>query len=566
MATLKHPPASKAKPAKGGVSTSQRVRALLNELQQLFNEDNQADARRNGNTLNKAPAKVAVDETVLIRTFEDDPFQKAIAGADPVAAEAVTQEVPTSEHELLRTEILGDQPDPLEYDPSTREFRFWNAAAALARGIDFWASVLPEGTRWSTDSGPMRVNLDAGVDLNAFYARSDGLKFFHDEVEGNAVFSGESPDVVCHELGHAILDALKPELFDATSLEVASFHEAFGDMSGMLSALQLESMRKFVLDQTAGDLRLNSRLSQMARELGWAIRQFAPTAVDRDSLRNAANSFFYQDPADLPPEAPASELSSEPHSFSRIFSGAFLDVLAGMFETSPSGNPDDEGDRLAAVTTDAGRLLVEGVRVAPVGSGYYRQVAAGMIQADQSLFNGQYRSALSSAFVRRGILAPESAVALARDLKTHAGQAFGVTTSAARARHLHFEGDNEGYKKTGQDAPALPLRPLATRFGVTFYVHMPAEPHRFGVSAAAITGGAAEGTNSEDDARSFVEDLIQLDRIADDTAGGVLPVELLAPGEDYPSDKTHHLVKSDGRVVLKRRHFDCGCRQWRIGR
>ena len=66
----------------------------------------------------------------------------------------------------------------------------------------------------------------------------------HGSAAGRTVFSGESPDVVCHELGHAILDSLKPQLFDAASMEVAAFHESFGDMSASLSALQLPSLRE----------------------------------------------------------------------------------------------------------------------------------------------------------------------------------------------------------------------------------------------------------------------------------------------------------------------------------
>jgi hypothetical protein len=61
------------------------------------------------------------------------------------------------------------------------------------------------------------VALDFGIDLNAFYDRQ-GLKFFHGSAAGRTVFSGESPDVVCHELGHAVLDSLKPQLFDAPNI------------------------------------------------------------------------------------------------------------------------------------------------------------------------------------------------------------------------------------------------------------------------------------------------------------------------------------------------------------
>lgn len=516
-----------------------------------------------GKGLKAGPRAAAVEPAVQVRVYEDDPFREAIAGRDPVPAEPVPADQPANDHDLLQTAIRGAQPDPDLYEPGTREFLFWNATAALARGVNFWAPLLPAGTHWSTFQEPMPVDLDGGVDLNAFYSRPDGLVFFHDTVEGNVVFSVESADVVCHELGHAVLDALKPELFDAASLEVAAFHEAFGDISGMLSALQQPAVREFVLEQTDGDLALNSRLSQLARELGWAIRTFAPTAVEVDCLRNAANAFFYRDPADLPPTAPASALSSGPHSFGRVFTGAFLDALAAMFEVGPDAPVGGDAEALGAVAVDAGRLLVEGIRVAPVGSGYYSQVAAGMVQADQALSDGRYRAALTSSFVRRGVLAPESAVTLCRDLRDGGGAAFGVA-AAGRGRHLRFDGDNEGFKKTAQDAPALPVRPLATRFGVTIHAHLPAEPKRFGVVSASVGGGAERSRSAEEDARSFVEDLIQQGRIDTRDAPGAIPDELLPPGDPYPADLTHRLVEEDGKVVLKRRHFDCGlCRRHR---
>jgi hypothetical protein len=438
----------------------------------------------------------------------------------------------------------------------------------LARAINFWGPLLPNGTQWSTNEQPMQVNLDEGEDFNAFYARDSGLNFFHGEVDQVAppvtVFSGASPDVTCHELGHAILDAVKPELFDAMSLEPPAFHEAFGDMSSMLSALQLPSLRDFVLQQTGGQLNSNSRLSRLARQLGWAIRvQDDPTAVDSDCLRNTSNKFFYQDPTGLPPTAPATQLSSEPHSFSRVFSGAFLDVLAAMFKIGPANFSGSDSDKLLAVTGDAGRLLIEGVRVASVAPAFYSQVAAGMIQADQSLTAGRYRTAITSSFVQRGILSPTAAVSLVRALREHSDR-FGVT---GRARQqLQFEGENEGYKKTAQDAPSLPLRPLMTRFGAALHVHMPIEGARFPVAAAALTGGSEQISSGEEDAHSSVEDLIQLDKIDHKGATDAIPAELTSPGEAPPSDKTHYLVREDGKTVIRRHHFDCGFRGCRHGR
>ena len=348
-------------------------------------------------------------------------------------AKPILLPLPVNSQPLLKTQINAPQPPPSQYKPGTGQFRYWNAEASLARGINLWGPILPSGTQWSTMFQPMQVALDRGADFNAFYARDSGLNFFHglvDKVNPNVTaYSGDSPHVVCHELGHAILDAVKPELFDAMSTEIAAFHEAFGDMSSMLSALQLPSLRDYVLKETGGVLNTNSRFSQLARQLGWAIRvEFGPAYVDYDCLRNTANSFFYRDPADLPPSAPATSLSSEPHSFSRVFSGEFLDVLAGMFKIGPSSPAADQSSELAAVSLDAGTLLIDGIRLATVGPNFYSQVAAGMVQADKTLNSGRYASALVSSFVKRGILDTSSAVALLRNLGApKSSRTFGVT-------------------------------------------------------------------------------------------------------------------------------------------
>jgi hypothetical protein len=293
--------------------------------------------------------------------------------------------------------------------------------------------------------------------------------------------------------------------------------------------------------------------------LGWAIRQLSPTAVDPDCLRNAANRFFYQDPDDLPPSAPSSQLASEPHSFSRVFTGAFLDALARMLTTLGPVTSDN----LLAVSRDMGQLLIDGVHLAPITSGYYSQVAAAIVQADQARFNGRYRAALTSGFVQHGILAPAAAAGLARAAVPNmvpaavpSAAAFAMTSfPAGQNVRLSLGQESEGYRNTAQDAPALPTRPLTTRFGMELEVHAPLEQPRFSVaSAAAPTRGA------DDEAHAFVEDLIQLGRIdAEPTAMG-MGKELVSLSSRSQSKKTHTLVPTrDGKYLLKRLHFNCGC-------
>src|SRR6185369_2078031 len=313
----------------------------------------------------KKPTKKPGGSTAgaTVACWEDDPGDpRTQPPRQPIVVAA-----PNVSASPLPFKIAGTAPAAKVYPAGTASFRYFAAAAALRRTASFWGSIIPSGTQWELGK-TLPVILDDGVDLNAFYTRGDfqdapGLHFFHATVGGRTFFSGESPDVVCHEMGHAVLDAIRPQLFNAQTIEAAAFHEAMGDISAMLSSLQVPSFRQAVFAETAGMLNRASRLSRLAEQLGAAIRVGHPDVVEPDCLRNAVNSFFYRDPQLLPPSAPAGQLSSEPHSFSRVFSGAFLDVLAGMFKLQ--GNPPTVDD-LVPTTQDAARLLVAGILAAPV--------------------------------------------------------------------------------------------------------------------------------------------------------------------------------------------------------
>ena len=566
MATPKMQTASRSKNASGDIAvTVTRLKAALeaavDELQRLTLDASNDNSPAPG----KVGPKAAPDgATAQIAIWEDDPFLSTADGSQPVAAQTINVEVPENTQPLLQSEIVGPKPEPGLFEPMSSEFRYWNADCALTRGINFWGPLLPAGTKWTTAQQPLAVQLDEAVDFNAFYARDNGLNFFHgvvDKVNPQVTaYSGESPDVVCHELGHAILDAVKPELFDAMSVEVAAFHEAFGDMSSTLSALQLDSFRHFVLNQTGGQLNLNSRLSQLARQLGWAIRvEFGPNEADNDCLRNTSNSFFYQDPNGLPPTGPANQLTSEPHSFSRVFSGAFLDVLAGMFRIGPAGSLATDSAKLLTISFDAGKLLIEGDAPCLRWTGL---LCAGCRGNGTSRPDLEWWS-LSDGADQQLCPAPESCRPRQRFPWFGTYRRTEAKSSESQALLLAAFGNcslRETMRATRR--PLMTLRPclcpLTTRFGVTIHVHMAADPSRFGVAGASVAGGLEKMLSPEEDARFFVEDLVQLDEISHDNASGVMPAELTSPRGMDAGYKTHRLVNEQGKTVLKRHHFTCG--------
>jgi hypothetical protein len=466
-------------------------------------------------------------DPVTIEAWEDDPVAAPLEHQPPMN-QPVGHGQPSFDAPKFPVGVVGKQPPADSYHVGTEEFRYWVLADALARGAAYWSARVPDGTTWQAGNGPRLMAVpDEGLDLNAYYDRN-GLHFFHDSVRGTDVFSGESPDVVCHELGHAVLDAIKPQLFDVASIEAAAFHESFGDMSAILSALQLDSVREQVLAETNGLPHTASRLSRLAENLGWAIRQLIPDSGDAGCLRSAVNSFYYLAPASLPPRAPASSLSSEPHSFSRVFTAAFFRMLGGMFFRQ---NQQDSAGLLKA-SEDAGKLLIEGVRRASVVPAFYAQVAAQMIVADTALFHGRYRRVIAAAFVGTGVLSVSSAAALDED-----------TRSRAMAELEDAESD---------ELPRLPLTGRSYGLSSDLMVNAATQPRRIGAASGLPDSGEATAPPADEAADSFVVDLIRRGRI--DAPEEVLGDAPIVAG----SYTTHEIRPSDGALELRRIRFDCG--------
>ncbi|MCE9519542.1 MAG: hypothetical protein K8R87_08330 [Verrucomicrobia bacterium] len=345
-----------------------------------------------------APAAKKSRSLAPILAWQDDPESGLKAEKRPGATLTLTP---------LPLQIEGSQPAPAVYSPGTANFRYWTGADALHRAKEFWRQHLPDGGAWHGGS-TLSVNLDAGEDLNAYYDRQS-ISFFHGTVSGRTIYTGESADIISHEFGHAVLDSLRPDLWDATLDEVAAFHESFGDISAILCALQLPEVRAAVLKETGGRLWHTSLISRIAEQFGKAVHSINPQSAPADCLRNAVNNFFYRDPMYLPPTAPDDQLSSEPHSFSRVFTAGFFEAMSAMLKiVSPKPN---EGD-LLKVANDAGALLSKAAQAAALSAAFYSEVAAQIIWADSTLFEGKYDDALRSAFVRRGLLSLEAARSL----------------------------------------------------------------------------------------------------------------------------------------------------------
>jgi hypothetical protein len=462
-----------------------------------------------------------------IKIYEDDPGY-------PVPGTLVDADVPA----------IGGVPFAFKFDSAeqlkdpdrtTAGFRYWNAAAALRRGVDFWAPLVSRG-KWHR--GPtLGVFLDKGEDLNSNYDRQS-LNFYHRKLRNRGqpdvdIYAGASPDLLCHELGHAILDAIRPQLWHTNSHEIAAFHESFGDMSAILCSLQLESMRKSILQDTGGHLFTNSRLSRIAEQFGAAVRAEKPGSAEPDCLRNAFNPFNYADPTTLQNNAPATDLSSDPHSFSRIFTGALFEAMAGMLAAVAAGNvPTPEN--LLKVTEDMRYIIVAGVNATGVVPNYFAQVATSMVQASASVPDASasvpdrdYSAILRAIFVRRGIISMQTAsVAMSRLALHEGGLIARLMTGHVRIAEL----PSSSY---GLDAPLL--------------VSTPSSPRRFIATSAMPDSRPMEPLNALSAAAAYVDELFANDQVE--------PPGVRAR-QNPKRPKSHYLVRIGRHLRLARLSFN----------
>jgi len=362
--------------------------------------------------------------------------------------------------------------------------------------------------------------------LNAYYDRK-ALHFFRgeDSKTGAVVHSGDSPDVVVHEQGHAVLDAIRPDLWDAPHFEVAAFHEAFGDISSILAALAEPDLARAALQETKGALDHSNLVSRLAEELAAAVvARFGPEAALPDSLRDAVNPFRYRAPRSLPDEAPADALSREPHSFCRVLTGACWDALVRLYSGDPASRSEEAGARAAALRDAAdalARAIAGAAEEAASGAAFFRRFAAALVREAES---EKTAAVFSEALAARGLapsavrpevragMEPEPLATRALDaIRDRLGASVddevlvrpsrNGSLSGRRARDLFLNGPEYG-----------PADGAAVEISDSFTVAV--------AESGYVTASQVEraGGDEEEDAREFVRTLARRGRIAGDGA------------------------------------------------
>jgi Zn-dependent metalloprotease len=375
-------------------------------------QQNVQDSITLGNTQDTLPAKDS-GKKVKVNVFPQDPFM-----GEPIQTEIEKSKI-GKDLEGPRV-VMIDRKNPkaipdLEgnffYDPVSPKFNQVNAFTTAYRTLDTMEDFMGRKIPWAFSNDKIKVLPNASEGANAYYSRWEGathFMFFESKGLEKIVHTSQSADVVSHEMGHATLDGERPNYISSWNAEGRAFHEAFADIAAKFTNLSFEENIDAIFEETGGDLRKNNRLSMLGEEFGKAIvlNDNDPSNDNNTYLRNSLNNFKYSDPTKLPQTGPRETLTGAPHSFSRVFSGAFYDIITEMTNEKTKETGDFK-QSLKDTRDVLGPLFLKSVDLAPPSDVKYSHIAMSMIRADEVLNNGENREMLTNIFVGRNILTPD---------------------------------------------------------------------------------------------------------------------------------------------------------------
>jgi hypothetical protein len=252
--------------------------------------------------------------------------------------------------------------------------------------------------QWNTPGNvdPVSVYPHAGVTMNAYYSRGDkALKFFYFTPPGTPTppltYTCRSLDIVSHETGHAILDGLKPGwLLSGNPPQTGGLHESFGDLMALFTTLSQLDQVDAVIAQTKANLHDTTFLSALAEQFGNALGRTS-------GLRNADNNLKL------------SEVGTEVHAISQVFTGGIYDTLADWFRLDRDVAHRDDAVTLHDTAQYLLSVLLRAIQAAPATAATFADVVNQMrtiVVADGK--PASFRASLTTNFSFREVVSATS--------------------------------------------------------------------------------------------------------------------------------------------------------------
>lgn len=376
------------------------------------------------------------------------PTQVSINRQDPsvMPSETVTIGVsrgdkPASNDYAVADSVRPDSAGQYLLDPKTdpKGFASMSVLGNLQTGLDAFLAYCDQDKTPSTwwKGGPTQLDIyayDRKDEPNAFFNPfpfkdrgkivPPGTHFgvFADPKTNETIYAAHSGEVTGHEggPGHATLHRFRPNYIRSMNSEVRAYHEAFGDVSAMLTQLKAPSVLDRVVEQTGGDLSKHSIVSDLGEQFGKGINHYIEdkggpkNSTGGDFVRTAINDLKWQDPDTLPPRPIPGRLSSEAHDFSRVWTGAVYSILSQAVKDRMAAGADARS-AIAAANEDllkiTGKLTSN---TSPEGDFSFADMARSMIKADE-MVGTNLGGLIRTEMARRDIL-PTAAGLVEREI------------------------------------------------------------------------------------------------------------------------------------------------------
>jgi hypothetical protein len=232
---------------------------------------------------------------------------------------------------------------------------------ALGRTIVWHPRRVPQAKERDGYVARLRIHPHAIRDTNAYYDPDKRALLFGyftaaDQVQGanypgGIVFTCLSPDIVAHEMTHAILDSIHPRYMEDTNPDLPAFHEGFADIVALLQRFTFREIVEHQLFMTSGRLDRYNVLGELATQFGEAL------VGNRGALRSMIGKWTTKDGKDewepLKPDPADYARKIEAHERGAVLVATIFDAFQRIY---------------AHRTRDLLRIATNGTGVLPEGS------------------------------------------------------------------------------------------------------------------------------------------------------------------------------------------------------
>ncbi|MDF1576447.1 MAG: hypothetical protein P1P86_14765 [Bacteroidales bacterium] len=282
--------------------------------------------------------------------------------------------------------IFYPEENPLEFDAVHTFSIVRQVLTMLRRALN--RMQITQNFNWFWGPEPIQVYPRAGLDANAYYSRNEkALRFYYFHPSGDTsnplIYSCRSFDIVAHEVGHAALDSLKPEYLSSSwHPQTGGLHESFADLLAIFTMLAQMDVCEAIIVESKADLHSKSFFPALAEQFGLAFGQ--PMG-----LRNADN------------DLKMSDVTTEVHDISRVFTGAIYDILADFFELSQDPGLFDQAESLFRVGKYLTSLVIASIWQGPDANATYADIANKMLEQEE---DSERKELIRQQFRKREIL------------------------------------------------------------------------------------------------------------------------------------------------------------------